>query len=239
MRGVKNSNINRYNDSPEKCIECGSAISYTKKENKFCSHSCAAKHSNKNRPKESFKIKHSAAGIEKIILSNKVRSENRKKLLQQFIDSFVGPLFTKEKALLRQLRKEPRKCFCGNPTPKHKYCSHGCSMSRSRKRDAFAFNFNVYDYPDLFDLALLNKVGFCSFGGKRGKSYNPHGLSRDHKVSAEYAIINNCDPYYITHPCNCALIPMIENNKKKTKCSITYEELVRLCDSYDAQRGGD
>ena len=92
---------------------------------------------------------------------------------------------------------------------------------------------NLYDYPELFDIDELNRVGFVSFGGKRGGELNLDGLSRDHKVSVSYAIKNKCDPYYITHPLNCELMPHKRNKKKHGECSITYDELVSTIKSYD------
>jgi len=99
-------------------------------------------------------------------------------------------------------------------------------------RFQYRFKFNVYDYTDLFDLDILNSVGFYSPGGKSGK-WNIDGLSRDHKVSVSESIKNKYDPYYISHPLNCELMPHKENNKKKHKSSITYETLVGLVDEYD------
>lgn len=41
--------IKKYYLNPKKCQECEISIPYEKKENKFCSHSCSAKFTNKNR----------------------------------------------------------------------------------------------------------------------------------------------------------------------------------------------
>ena len=86
----------------------------------------------------------------------------------------------------------------------------------------------------MFDLDLLNKLGFYAPGGKSGK-WNIEGLSRDHKVSISEAIANNYDPYYITHVMNCELMPHKENDKKKGKSSISYAKLVQLVDEYDSK----
>ena len=45
----KKKNEEDYNLSPNKCKVCGKILPYTKKDNAFCSHSCAAKFNNKNR----------------------------------------------------------------------------------------------------------------------------------------------------------------------------------------------
>ena len=99
-------------------------------------------------------------------------------------------------------------------------------------RNRYKFTFNVYNYPDLFDLDRIKEIGWFAPGGKSGR-WNINGLSRDHKVSVNEAILNNYDYYYITHPMNCEIISHKMNNKKKTKSSITYEELVKLVDDYD------
>ena len=112
-----------------------------------------------------------------------------------------------------------------------KYCSEHSSLL-TNKRAIYKFRFNVYDYPDLFDLKLLSEVGFYAPRGKAGK-WNPTGLSRDHRVSVDEAIRNNYDPYYITHPLNCELMPHLENNSKNTASSITYTQLITLVDAYD------
>ena len=69
--------------------------------------------------------------------------------------------------------------------------------------------------------------------GKRGGKKNINGLSRDHRISVNEAKKFNYDPYYISHPLNCELMPHQQNNKKKTKSSTTYDELVKLVNDYD------
>jgi hypothetical protein len=115
---------------------------------------------------------------------------------------------------------------------KKQYCVEHKSLYSLSSKSGYKFTFNVYHYPDLFDINLLNAVGWFSPGGKAGK-WNINGLSRDHKISVTESIINNYDPYYITHPVNCELMPHHQNNRKKTKSSITYEKLKQLVNEYD------
>ncbi|RLD65611.1 MAG: hypothetical protein DRI95_08310 [Bacteroidetes bacterium] len=53
---VKDTNYKKfelkYNENPKKCLLCGKDIEYKKRRNKFCSSSCAAKNTNKNRKGE-------------------------------------------------------------------------------------------------------------------------------------------------------------------------------------------
>jgi hypothetical protein len=116
---------------------------------------------------------------------------------------------------------------------KKRYCATCSPLYMAEARNRFKFTFNVFRYPELFDLKLLQEVGFYAPKGKSGR-WNPDGLSRDHKVSVNESIINQYDPYYITHPLNCELMPHRVNNKKKTKSSMRYEDLVKLVDQYDA-----
>lgn len=89
------------------------------------------------------------------------------------------------------------------------------------------FTFNIYDYGEMFDLKLLSTIGW------RNTKTNPNGMTRDHRVSVNEAIRNNYDPYYIKHPINCELMLFNDNNKKNTKSSITYTELVKLVDAFE------
>ena len=116
---------------------------------------------------------------------------------------------------------------------KKKYCSVCSDLYSPNSRNRFKFTFNVFKFPDLFDTKLLSSIGFYSPGGKSGK-WNPNGLSRDHRVSVNESILNNYDPFYITHPLNCELMTQEENNKKKTNSSISYAELVSIVDKYES-----
>lgn len=199
-----------YSKSPRSCQECSKILTYKQRHNLFCSHVCSAKYSNRKRENEGWT--HSTDSIERI--SNK-------------LSIYAGPY---TKIYFRSCK------FCESIfiTPKqNKVCKNCQHLKWKNNKDQFSFKFNIFNYPDLFDLSLLKSVGWVSFGGKRGEKLNLSGLSRDHKVSVAEAKIFKYDPYYISHPLNCELMPHVKNNKKKTKSSITYEELVRLVDEYD------
>lgn len=212
----KTERINKYYSEPKNCKECHSVIPYpgTKK---FCSHSCSAKFSNREREKSGYTMSASA----KESIRNKLSKPS-------IIKGPFSKIYT-------------RKCkFCNNTflSPKILHICPLCQhLKYNKNKDQWSFKFNVFDHPNLFDLDLLKKVGWCSFGGKRGGTKNLNGLSRDHKVSVNEAKKNNYDPYYISHPCNCDLIPMAENNKKKVTSSISYYDLIALVNEYDALRG--
>jgi len=118
---------------------------------------------------------------------------------------------------------------------KLKYCGNCRDKYSESAKQGFKFTFNVYEYPNLFDLSLLENRGWFAPGGKTGK-WNPDGISRDHKVSINEAIRNGYDPFYISHPLNCELMIHIENDKKKHHSSMSYDELVRQVDEYELQK---
>lgn len=112
------------------------------------------------------------------------------------------------------------------------YCNVCRARPKENKRRPYQFKFNVSDFPDLFDLTLIKNVGWYS--PRRYENRNLiSGLTRDHKVSISEAVENNYDPYYISHPCNCELMTQSNNSSKKTRSSMTYEELVVKVDSYN------
>lgn len=115
-----------------------------------------------------------------------------------------------------------------------KYCKQ-CKQNTANKSSQYTFKFNIFEYPELFDLDAIEEIGFYAPGGKSGK-WNLSGLSRDHKVSVSEAVANNYNPYYISHPCNCELMLHSENNKKNGNSSITYEQLVELVNLFDNNR---
>lgn len=222
------------------CKECGKECEkklceIEKNDNSFCSSACAAVYNNKIRSSESREkarqsiIKHYEP-IKKEIKPpkppkppklQKKRTRDRRKNKIIFPHSRVyfckckhsGKIFAS-----RSIRKY-------SPEYQHLY-------SRDEKA-AFKFTFNIFNYPDLFDLALLSKHGWYSVGGKSKQPINKNGISRDHKVSITEAISNGYDPYYIKHPLNCQLMLHSENNSKKTKSSITYEMLVEMVNAFD------
>lgn len=201
MENLRTSNILEYNKNPKLCKCCNTIINYDNKQKKFCNSSCAAKYNNANRSYESAKATWAA----------------------------------KQKP-----PKEPKRpystlyrCSCAHCDKKSlnrtqlKYCSDCNHLYSHDGRAKFWFSFNVFHYPNLFDLSLITKYGF------RDNKTNPNGITRDHRVSVNDAIRNNYDPYYIKHPLNCELMFFNDNNKKNTNSSIKYEELVNLINEYD------
>lgn len=82
------------------------------------------------------------------------------------------------------------------------------------------FKFNVYDYPELFDISLLQELGWYH------PVTNTTGVSRDHRISISYGWKHKIDASYISHPYNCRLVTHKENNRKKISCDIDVRTLI-------------
>lgn len=253
---LKNENIKKYNINPSFCKHCSKQLSYEQRKNKFCNSSCSASSNNKKREQrsdESLKKTSESIKHQNIVKYNK--NPNRCKLCNSIIKYekrtqkycsihyrnkvLRKPKTNKIKFEIVGVYTKLYRCTCKHcntkmllPSPKQ-YCDT-CKVYHSNLRMRYVFSFNVYHYPDLFDLELLNQKGWYAPRGKSGK-WNPDGLSRDHKVSISEAIKNNYDPYYITHPLNCELMPHIENQKKHYRSSISYSLLKQMVDEYDNQ----
>lgn len=195
---------------------------YSHRSNIFCSQSCAASYNNTNR---FVTRKPKPPTIKQISKSTKIRLKSAKQIMIQSFNQPCGPftlLYYKNCVHCNTLFVNDKK---------RKYCTK-CNSLYTNNRMNYRFQFNVYNYPNLFDLQLLTELGWYAPKGKSGK-WNPLGLSRDHKVSINEAIKNSYDPYYISHVMNCELISQIDNSKKKTNSSLTYPELVSLVNAYD------
>lgn len=129
--------------------------------------------------------------------------------------------------------KRDRECLeCGKlfKPVTAKFCSYVCWMTNTKNiknewqkyQQDCVFKFNVYEYPLVFDLSLIEKYGWYS-ASNRGN--NLEGISRDHMFSVKEGFRNGVSSELIAHPANCVLMKHSENNLKKTKCSITIEEL--------------
>lgn len=212
-----------YYKSPKLCVICNTIIKYQNKNNQCCSKQCRSKLTS---------------------LSNLSRVRSKWSAEQKQKNKSTKKTLTEQKQIVKLATKSITEPFCKvvycschhcqtkftNYSQK-KYCST-CEDNYSHDgRAKYWFTFNVFDYPNLFDLSLIKTIGF------RDSKTNPNGITRDHRVSVNVAIKNDYNPYYIKHPLNCELMSFKENNKKKSQCSISYEELVELVDNYDKNGG--
>lgn len=209
MADLKFSKIAEYELNPKLCKYCQSPIPYDKRVNSFCDSSCSASYNNKIKPydkvKETWKKKYPK--------SKKTSSGH-----------IIEPNSPYSKLILCSCK------HCGTKTlnrTQKRYCIDCEHLYSHEGRAKYWFTFNVFQYPELFDLSLITTYGF------RDNKTNPNGITRDHKISVNDAIRYNYDPYYIKHPMNCELMFFNDNNKKKTNSSITYEQLIELVNNYD------
>lgn len=105
--------------------------------------------------------------------------------------------------------------------PRKKNCD-----KKIQYRNDCIFRFNVYDYPDRFNLKLLERHGWYH------PVNNPRGVSRDHIVSIAEGWKNNVNPRVMGHICNCKLMLHSDNKKKGTKSDLTIENLQSNIDMF-------
>jgi len=140
------------------------------------------------------------------------------------------------------LKLENRECLHCNKryTPKSyttKYCSKECYNNHFRllrsEWEQYSvdckFKFNVYQYPDQFNIQLIEQYGWYS-ASNRGNNLN--GVSRDHMFSVKEGFRKGIPSEIISHPANCRLLLHTENNTKKTKCSITINDLYNRIENF-------
>ena len=221
------------------CAKCGSAFTIKaswQKNNVFCSHACS------NDARRIYSKEDCCINCGKTL-----GKYQRKFCSQSCAASVNNRIYPKRKALPKLKKEKPTskvskipgrfRCRCkhcgfiGDYEKARFYCDEHIGLYSHSGRARYWFTLNVYSYPELFDLVSLTRIGFRS-------TTNPNGYTRDHRVSVNEAIRNGYDPYYITHVMNCELMLWPENNRKKTRSSITYEELVKMVDDYDSKLVG-
>ena len=188
-----------------KCAKCSKLFCVSEREktfpNKkqyFCSRSCANSKAHSSKTKTT---------ISKSLLErNKVSKESRVCL-------------------------ECNKIFIVSNKSQKKYCCRRCVVDNRRSDSDYLnyhhdckFKFNVWKYPQEFDLGLIKKYGWYK-AVNRGNNLN--GVSRDHKISISYGWQNNISPEIMSHPANCQLMRHGDNSRKNNKCSIMLEQLLR------------
>ena len=209
--------LQKYQKTLKQCKQCGETFKPWGKDAIYCGHSCSASTVNSLRgPRtEATKLK-----IAKSIEKHNALNPRKKKIeiVGKFSKIYICNCKHCASKFISRIKKQ--------------YCELHRLLYSSSSKSGYKFTFNVYHYPDLFDIDLLDRTGWFSPGGRAGK-WNINGLSRDHKVSVTEAIKNGYDPFYITHPLNCELMLHSDNNKKKTKSSISYGELIEIVNLYE------
>jgi ribosomal protein L24E len=117
------------------------------------------------------------------------------------------------------------------PSDNRKFCSSKCWANYTEKnkepfllyRQRCNFDFRVEDYPDKFDLTLLEQNGWYS---PSNKGNNLNGVSKDHMISVRTGFDLGIDPEIIKHPANCELLLHRQNQSKREKSSISLSDLL-------------
>ena len=97
-----------------------------------------------------------------------------------------------------------------------------------------SFTFAISDYPNEFNISLLEDVGMYS---AKNHGDNQNGVSRDHMYSCADGFKNNISPLIISHPANCQLISQRNNASKNRKSSITLEQLLQRIKKWESKYG--
>ena len=111
------------------------------------------------------------------------------------------------------------------------YCSQECwkkacsdkKTEFERYRKQCQFLFNVYDYPDWFNLTLIDEHGWYA---AKNRGNNQKGVQRDHRLSIADGFKNNIEPRIISHPANCELKHDFANQRKRAKSSVDIHTLL-------------
>lgn len=89
------------------------------------------------------------------------------------------------------------------------------------------FRFDLKNYPQEFDLELLEKHGwYCP-------KNNPNALTRDHMLSISYGWKRDISPKILSHPANCQLMFYENNLDKAWRSSINCEELMKRIEKWE------
>lgn len=225
----KNQEI--YNQNPVVCYNeyCNNTITFRLRNiNKFCSKSCSATSNNKTRfatTSPNYKLRY---------------LENPKKCTKCFNNLPYELRNRKTCGCIKAKEKIVKSCkLCDNlrKSKSSSYCE-SCYSGIRHYRSLANFTFNVYNFPDQFDLILLSKHGWYSPNGygNKNKTPNLNGVSRDHLYSVSDGYHNNRDPKMLAHPANCKLMKhngVGGNSSKHSKSSITWEELLHRIDNWN------
>lgn len=196
----------QYLANPSYCVTCNTAIPYKKRKNKFCSRSCAGLYNNAQKD-----------------WSN--------------ITTGPTPIDPPPYSSIRFIKCNHTGLWYSNRTPTGSI-RRSSPYVKSKKQQYYwqaRFRFNVYHYPEEFDLDLIDQHGWYSCPGKKRKRSpkNINGVSRDHIISVSYGFENNIDPLMIAHPANCRILLHSANKSKSGKSDMNVSELLRRIEHWN------
>lgn len=228
-----------YEASPKLCKKCSGPLTFRQRKNQFCSLRCHISTANRRTKRRLVPL------TEEERLARKRLHDARSRTKKRGGRPPRVPRFLPPKAYYTsQYDWTPvRSCAdCGRfhrETAK-KYCS-ACSPNIRHYRSRASFKFNVYEYPDEFDLNLVTSLGWYSPTGRNGKNrthLNLNGASRDHLFTVSDGFHLGVDPTLLAHPANCEVVSHAENSSKARRRSrITLEELHRRIAEWETKYG--
>lgn len=184
---------------------------------RFCSPKCARGFSTKKKRKE---------------INEKVsKTLTGRKLTPEHISNIErGNNFNRKEKVEKRCLGCNAIIYCGL-NERRKFCTVKCWANYAEKnkepfllyRQKCNFDFNVEDYPDKFDLTIVEENGWYS---PSNKGNNLNGVSKDHMVSVRSGFELGIDPEIIKHPANCKLMLHRDNQRKGLKSSISVQELL-------------
>jgi hypothetical protein len=197
---------------------------------KFCNHSCAALYNNSIRTTE----------------SRQKQKQSLRKTLNKNLSN-LNPKLPIPKELKFKISKANYTKIDWKICPVTGKPYHSKSRRGRRQVSPYAqdlktiyyrltrFRFNVYKFPELFDISLLEKHGWYTCPGRKRKNYqkNTSGVSRDHLYSVSSGFANKIHPLLLSHPVNCRLVQHQVNKQKHSGCTLTLDELVAQIMNFD------
>lgn len=218
----------KYYKDPKTCKNCDIVIQYEKRKNIFCSSACGATYNNKKRSAEGYIPSHKrwVNGESSTHMSSKIKRSgvNSSDVWGDFTIIAFEICDVTGKSYVKQ-----------TPNGGRHQRSPYVKTEQEKYYEQSKFRFNVYNYPDKFDLSLIEEYGWYTCPGKKRKNEkrNIHGVSRDHIISINEGFKNGYDPAHLAHPANCRLLKQIDNIKKFIKSDLTYDKLLDKIESWD------
>jgi len=201
------------------CENCGNHHDGSYGSGRFCSLKCARAFSTKSKRKEINEK------VSKTLKENGPWNKGTSILLTKKC-IVCGDLFKTKDTKYGRVKK----CCGSNCSSKLGYGL--VTEVRKMYKTLCKFNFSLDSYPNEFDFGLIKKYGWYS---AKNHGNNLKGISRDHIYSKHNGFKNLINPYLISHPANCNLIPHHENNCKNIKNFLTIEELIERIEKFNSK----
>ena len=219
-------NKERYKENPKLC-PCGDPIPYDKRHhNTYCSKPCFAKFENRRRKEEGWSHpakkyntrKEANAAHNQQTRARRIGAEGPYCPVSFSICDVTGKAYRSDIPESKgRIRRSP---YVKLDEKKQYY------------EDA-RFTFWVYNFPEEFELSLVEKHRWYSTPGSRNGIKNVEGVSRDHMFSISEGFRLGIDPKILAHPANCQLMRHRDNKRKHGECSILLEKLYKKIEEWE------